>query len=296
MDAGITWHYRVDQDVNPATGGDPGSGDPGSAGIFAVTVSPNPAYGYAASNPFIGVAGTVINGTAPFTYAWSRAPGGSGDWGGSTGNVGGGNFNCSAPAALTPTFSRTGTADGLVAQNWRLVVTDSLGATAQVILEIALEDDGEVPGGIGEDPCVWIEAYLPDTRQAKEVKVGSKMLVEDLATGEHSLARVSMSKTAYAPCYRLTTENGAVLTCSETAPIGTSVGPIKAPETLGLEVRTLVNGVKSWSKVVEVLPLGSMQVQHITCENNYFFAGDFRGAYIAHHNVKHTPRPDPGTL
>lgn len=289
---GLTWNVRIAYDNDPATGGDPGTGDPGTSGLFDVEVSPNPAYGYAAANPSVAVAATVFNGLGPFTYLWTRVAGGVGDWGGSTGNHGGADFNATSLTSATPTFSRTGGIAGVVSQNWTLTVEDSLGAFANTVIEIQLEDDGQVPGGGGGFQCVAAESYVADGRQARNVKVGTTIMVLDPTTMKHRLARVSYSKTGLAQCVRLKTANGVWLTCSTTAPIATTDGYVSAPDTLGFYVYTLRDGQFATSEVIYVQPLGVREVQHITCEDSCFLAGDIKGAYMGHHNIKHEPPED----
>lgn len=280
--AGVLWALRVDKDDAPSIGGGGGS--------LNITISPNPAYGYAAGSPSVSIATTVVGATMPITVQWNRAPGGVGDWGGSTGNVGGGNFACSTPNGLNPTFSRTGTHAGYVAQNWRVLVTDAAGLTAQEIFEVTLEDDGVISGGGGGIQCVMSTAYLADGRQAKYAKTGTRTLAVDPFTLEHRLVEITYSQTAYAQCYLLRTEDGVELSCSDTAPIPTRDGRlVLAPAMLGLETITLKYGLKAWSRVVSVEPLGVQEVQHITCENSCFFAGNKKGECMAHHNIKWEP-------
>lgn len=284
--AGVLWYLRADVDDQPATGG--------GGGTFSVTVAPNPAYAYAASSPSRSVTATTTGGTAPITATWTRAAGGVGDWGGTDTNVGGGNFACSAPAALTTIFSRTGTANGYVAQNWLLKVVDAAGLTAQVIFEVALEDDGEVIGGGGTYRCPWAEAFLPDGRRAKDVKVGSQVLGVDPITLERKSLLVTHSKTVMEQCVEVECEDGSVLTCSRTAPMPVPGGGlIPAPDMLGLETITLM-GLCGWEKVIRVTDVGLLPVQHITCENGIFFVGNIRGRYLGHHNIKWEP-DGPGT-
>lgn len=279
--AGTSWQLRVDLDDNPGSGG--------GGGTLAIVVTPNPAYDYAGADPSVAVAAAVTGGTAPVTIAWTRAPGGVGDWDGSTGNVGGDDFNCSTPAGLNPTFSRTGTLDGYVAQNWRALVTDATGLTAQAIVEITLEDDGFVFGGGGAPTCVWAGSFMPDGRRARDVKVGTRVLGVDPITLEKKVLLVSYSKGAMADSYLLRCANGAELACSDTAPIPTRGGElVLAPDMLGKETITLI-GTREWSEVVSVVYVGKLPVQHITAENGCFFAGNIKGMYVAHHNIKWPP-------
>jgi hypothetical protein len=177
-----------------------------------------------------------------------------------------------------------------VAQNWRLIATDSSvpPKEAQQIVEITLEDDGVLPGGSGGPTCVWTKALLPDGRIAKDVRVGSRMLGVDPTTMERKLLLVSYSQSAMADCVQLRFADGTVLTCSTTAPIPTPDGLVNAPDMLGKQTITLISELK-WTECVQVIQMGLMEVQHITCENGVFLAGDIKGMYAAHHNLKWEP-------
>lgn len=286
---GVTWQLRVDIDDNPAAGG--------TGGSLIVTISPNPAYGYASVNPVCAVDTTVTGGTLPLTYEWTRVPGGTGDWNGSTGNVGGTDaFACSDSAGPDPVFSRTGTADGYVAQNWQLKVTDSAPTplVAQTILEIALEDDGLFVGGGGGWTCPWVEAFMADGRRAGDVRVGDWITGVNPDTMEIVRYRVSYSKTEMADCVTLVFDSGVHLTCSTSALIPTPGNILKrAAEMLGEETITSIYGVVCIDKVIEVRKAGQLPVQHITAENGSFLVGDIAGLLAAHHNMKNIPDDDP---
>jgi hypothetical protein len=92
------------------------------------------------------------------------------------------------------------------------------------------------------------------------------------------------------PGWRITTSDGISLICSETAPIWTDEGYVLAPSLLGKRVATRLDdsdGSKTAFKVVEQLEaVGMIEVQHITVGNRAFWAGETRGAYILHHNLK----------
>lgn len=287
--AGVSWQLRADLDDNPAAGG--------GTGAFSVSVTPNPAYDYSASNPSLALTATVVGGAGAVTVLWTRAPGGVGDWDGSATNVGGvTDFTCSSDTSLTPTFSRTGTADGYVAQNWRIVATDSLGNICQAIVEITLEDDGLFVGGSGGVTCPWGEAFLFDGRKAKDVKVGTRIVGVDPVTLERRLLVVSYSKPAMAPCVTMYFADGTELSASRTAPIPTPDGLVPAPDMLGLQTITGARGVAGfqWAEVVSVVDAGVLPVQHITAENGCFMVGNKMGKYMAHHNIKWYPDA-PGT-
>jgi hypothetical protein len=145
-----------------------------------------------------------------------------------------------------------------------------------------------VPGTGGGQQCVWANAWMPDGRQAKDVTVGTRLMGVDPETMERLSLLVSYSKRAMAECYLLRCANGVELTCSDSAPIPTPDGLVLAPDMLGKKTITQTV-VREWSEVVAVIFVGRMPVQHITAENGNFFAGNVRGKYMAHHNIKWPP-------
>jgi hypothetical protein len=289
--SGILWSMRYENEVNPTSGGGGGSGDPGGgtgADPF-VAIAPSPAYAYSSSDPAIIVTATGYNGTPPYTCLWTREAGGTGDWAGSSGNTGGGNFTCSDTTSFTPVFSRTGSINGTVVQNWKCAVLDADSRSFSAIVEIALEDDGAPDPGGGYH-CPWEMAFLPDGRRARDVTEGSLILSVDPVGMGHFNAKVSKVVKGYAQCVRLVCANGFYLTCSLTAPIPTRNSElIDAPDMLGKETITWNGYENVWSEVVAIQGMGVLPVVHITAEDACFFVGDCLGFYLAHHNIKWDP-------
>jgi hypothetical protein len=296
--AGVLWAGRVSYDETA-------EGIPAVETPFTVTVDPNPAYHYSDTAPAVMVLATPQNNTGTVTYLWTRAPGGAGDYSGSTGNVGGPDFTVDDDTADNPTFSRvTSGADGLIWQNWLVTATDGgSGKITKTVVEVALEDDGEVPGGTPPvDRCVWEEAWLPGAREdasprrARHVEVGDEIRVVDPVTGLESVEIVTHASTAFVPGVQVHTESGVVLTCSRSAPLATRKGQRRADSIDQLDTYVCIDGTWSWSKVTDVIDASLIRVRHITCANKYFPAGDMRGYYLAHHNIKNPPDPFEGQL
>ncbi len=134
--------------------------------------------------------------------------------------------------------------------------------------------------------CVKSNSFIYGATIAKEVKVGDTLTLadeKDLSTGT---GVVSYSETKEADGWKIKTENGVELICSDTAPIPTKDGIVKAPFLLNKVVATLVDDIKVWSKVVTCEPVGKIEIQHITVGNKCFWAGEIVGKYILHHNIK----------
>ena len=159
------------------------------------------------------------------------------------------------------------------------------------------------PGGLGEfggpaadampapPACVHVDSRLPDGRRAGDIKKGDVMQLGD----EHSpdlhteVGVVSYSETKRARGFRVTTQSGISLVCSDSAPIWTDKGYIEAPGLLGTHVAVRVDGEKiavRYEQVEAVVEVGEIDIQHITVGDRAFWAGEQHGAYLLHHNLK----------
>lgn len=154
------------------------------------------------------------------------------------------------------------------------------------------DDSGSSGGGGGGDAgCVAVTSFLPDGRRAGDITVGDSMELADQHTLERDSGRVSYSQEKFASGYRIVTESGATLACSDTAPIAVKAHGLMTPDRLlgeQIAVRWDENGTTTvgWEKVVAVEQIGLIKVQHITVSNKCFWAGEKKGAYILHHNMK----------
>ena len=123
--------------------------------------------------------------------------------------------------------------------------------------------------------------------RAGEVREGDELRLMSPGSGAQRWGKVTYSKIETADSVRLITENGVVLSCSKTAPIGlANGGDVLAEFALGHRVALNDLGTYGSSRVVKVEALGSLLVQHITCENEFFLAGDIQGRSFTHHNKK----------
>lgn len=166
--------------------------------------------------------------------------------------------------------------------------SDLINSSANVYigaLSVVYPATGAPDGGGGTEPkCVWIGAWvlrLNDGRvepiQAGDVRVGDKLVLANGRTG-----RVSHSARTTAACVRVGFDGGT-LTCSRTAPLGVfDGGQVLAPDALG----SLLDGRDGPVVCTDVADVGPTAIQHITCENDFFLAGDSLDAMISHHNMK----------
>jgi len=108
-------------------------------------------------------------------------------------------------------------------------------------------------------------------------------------TGDLRWGRVSYSVRRRHECVRFKTAHGTELTCSTYAPIGlVDGGNVLAPHAQGCWIATRDQDGWLPDEVVSVTNVGEQDIQHITCEDDYYLAGDLVGRYAAHHNLKPT--------
>jgi hypothetical protein len=129
-------------------------------------------------------------------------------------------------------------------------------------------------GGGGSPPCVTVDSFVRRKRDgivadvpAGEVIVGDYLRVMNPITGVKRWGRVSYSQRVPYECVQVTTEHGVTLSCSMAA-------EIPADDLGQYRIGT----------VTHVEPIGVRDVQHITCEDDFFLAGDQPCRYLAHHN------------
>ena len=160
---------------------------------------------------------------------------------------------------------------------------------AYIAGKILIPASGTSTGGAPEG-CVACTAWVIrrtqsgcETIRAGDVVVGDELL---LASGRYG--RVSRSTPALAPCVRVQCAVPlAALTCSTTAPLGLATGgQVLAPDSLDARLRVLYPVPQVADLVVSVESVGDRWVQHITCEDDFFMAGDDPEHLISHHNLK----------
>lgn len=148
-------------------------------------------------------------------------------------------------------------------------------------------------GGSG---CVVVNSIFPDGTIAGNVKVNDLMNVSDpYDFFDSSLETVSYAEIKIQPCFRITTESGASLVCSSTAPIPTlDNGYMLAPTLLYRKVPVMRSNISNWETVTAVEFVGDREVNHITVGDKCFWAGETGDAFILHHN-KLAPPNNNGT-
>lgn len=122
--------------------------------------------------------------------------------------------------------------------------------------------------------------------RADQVRVGDYLLLVGARWG-----RVSYSQARLTECVRVRSERGS-LGCSTSAPLGTGGGEsVLASSAQGREIEAMVGGLQGRDTITQVDSLGLQWVQHITCEDDFFWAGDDTHWFASHHNLK--PQKSP---
>lgn len=143
--------------------------------------------------------------------------------------------------------------------------------------------------GVG-NACVTVDSRIFGLGRAGNVKEGDTIRIIDPTTFEMSEALVTYAEPKLQPTVRITTKDGFSLECSRSAPISDETGePVLAEHLLGISIPVSRFGVIDFEVVMKVEDMGEQMVQHITCDNNYFLAGEEDGAYTLHHNAKKPP-------
>ncbi|GGD57787.1 hypothetical protein SAMN06296058_0680 [Pseudoxanthomonas indica] len=163
-------------------------------------------------------------------------------------------------------------------------------------------------GGGGLPNCVVETSFVSGGRRAGSLRAGVPLLLANASTFTERDGVVSAHQRALVNCVRLRMTNGVELDCSFTAPIPTvERGLVAASDVAGLRVATkrlrlwmrwcpvrLVERrhwawIREHSAVASVEVLGMRWVSHITVENDCFWAGRSRHAFVLHHNIKMDP-------
>jgi hypothetical protein len=154
--------------------------------------------------------------------------------------------------------------------------------------KITIPSSGSSGGG-GSGGCPVREAWVirktttdgQEYCHAGDVEAGDALRLTDGRWGY-----VSYSKAKLQPCVRVIGECGKSLSCSQSAPLGLlGGGSVLAPHSLGEVIRTNRDGGEGDS-IARIEHIGMQWVQHITCENDYFWTGDDQSCLFSHHNAK----------
>ncbi len=154
-------------------------------------------------------------------------------------------------------------------------------------------DGGSETDGGGGAYCVAADAWLNEATQAREAKAGQVVTCWD--GGDAFLHPIREVYPAQAvPCVRITTESGAVITCSMDTPITQPDGrSVLAANIIGGKVLTEQDdGSFAWESVTREW-IGEREVTPISVGGISFAASDVRGGRrIITHNIDKDPIND----
>lgn len=148
-------------------------------------------------------------------------------------------------------------------------------------------------GGSGPPPCPVREAWV--IRRAADgaserVRAGAVVAGDYLLLASHRWGLVTHSRPALTPCVRV--QCGvpmATLTCSTHAPLGLAGGgQVLAPDAKGAHILVHYPVPQLVDQVEDVVDVGERWVQHITCQDDFFWVGDDPDHLLSHHNLKNT--------
>jgi hypothetical protein len=152
-------------------------------------------------------------------------------------------------------------------------------AVGKVAVTFPTSGTGSGGGGSG---CPQVDE--PVIRRALDgseevIRAGDVRCDDYLLLANGHWGRVTHSVAKLQPGVRVTGADGSAITCSESAPLETAEGPcVPATHVRGLLLKHRRTGVM---RAANVEDLGEITVQHITCENDCFWVGDY-----SHHNLK----------
>ena len=256
-----------------------------AGGSFGVLIDPD-YVAFAADGTPQPITATVIGGTAPFTYAWTR-----------TDTNGGTDFTFSSTSVEDPNVTVTiaGTTNPGRLQTWKLTVTDSTAATAEANVTL----DAYNPNYQDNDPwCLAADSYMHAGNRAWEVRAGDEVGVWDrnVEAPGVATARVVNNQLGRQPIYRLVTASGKSCRVSATTPIELRDGRVVMSTEMHLEdivvCDTLTNNCY-WEQVAAVNYMGIGSVAKISAGDTVLLGGDNPRYMLGTHNIRWKPDDAP---
>lgn len=141
-------------------------------------------------------------------------------------------------------------------------------------------------GGSGSGPCPSVDAWVIKRSWLglrKRVRAGSVKVGDYLWLVGGRWGKVTSSERAWQPCRKIETVRGT-LCCSDSAPLRLHDGSIVT--AVNIRVGAWLQSTEGQVRVSSNLTIGICPVQHITCENAFFWCRSTGTAWFAHHNMK----------
>lgn len=159
-------------------------------------------------------------------------------------------------------------------------------------LDLEFPDAGNTGGGSGGvGGGGSLPPGCPQVNMLVEEETRGWIRIGDLKRGDvirlwsGDFGAVDSARNLWRPGYRITTSNGVVLECSDTAPLRVPGGKMQAQQLqVGMPVCTHADtdGVSSISSIEFI---GIIEVMEITCQRTFYRVGKVAGATLDHHNA-----------
>lgn len=199
-------------------------------------------------------------------------------------------YSIAQSGQTTPIISLNGicgTSQFNMSGNFDIEVTDSAGNVSITTKRWEIyrtASSANVGGGGGG--CVISSANIYKLGTASSANVGDAITTYNVKQKTFGTNTITFARPKLMECVRVTTATGISLSCSVSAPLSLEDGTqIYAPAAINKNILVFSDGNISTDVVVNVENLGIQEVNHISCEDNYFLASDGNdNRYILHHN------------
>lgn len=165
----------------------------------------------------------------------------------------------------------------------QVVTNDAYVNIGQIAVTFPTSGTGGGSGGTG-CPCTsaWVirRGWFGLRRK---VRAGSIKVGDYLWLAGNRWGRVTFSESRYQPCRKIETVLGTFC-CSVSAPLRLHDGEVVVAQDL--RVGMWLQTSDGQARICGNLPIGICLVQHITCENDFYWCRSDGLAWFAHHNMK----------
>lgn len=145
-------------------------------------------------------------------------------------------------------------------------------------------------GGGGGGGCCWDGAYLPNGKTIGETLRGEELILLNKKGDGYRISKVRSIRSDIQRCFKITTESGIELTCSDSTPIVVKTDDAYKAVMIGdgilMEMVPVMDtdGFR-WELVTNVVDVGMLPVKLISANGGVYAAGNTYGRYIFTHNI-----------
>jgi hypothetical protein len=178
------------------------------------------------------------------------------------------------------------------AKTWQ--ATSNVNTLLQTYDDIVVAGQVTIPtsgssGGGGTGGCPVVDAWvIRKTSSGQEfVRAGSIRAGDFILKVNGEWGCVIYSERKWQPCVRVVAGEERALSCSRSAPLGLVLGgSVLAPDAARYVLNQLTVEGASAGLIERVDDIPEQWVQHITCENDFYWVGDHPTCLFSHHNLK----------